>query len=519
MKKTIFSLIVFFACLANVSAQLEVKSSGDTYVAKNLYLESASGFLGTTTNVPIIFKVNSTLSGYTGYSGSSNVSFGYSSFPNARTTGYENTAMGYEALKSNTNGGGNTANGYKALYSNTKGTYNIATGANALYSNTEGNSNVATGSNALYSNMTGSSNVAAGHYALSQNTGSSNTATGTFALGSNLGGDSNTATGVYALYSNTIGYNNTAIGAWANVSTNNLHNATAIGYGAVVNASDQVVIGNSSVTSIIAGSGFVIMSDGRIKKNIRTEVPGLAFINRLQPVMYNFDLDALDELQKSDDPKINAFQDSLRSTRSPETTEIDAKSRAKKEKIVYSGFIAQDVEKAARSVGYDFSGIDAPENGKGAYGLRYAEFVVPLVKAVQELSEQNDRLQNMIDELNQKVEKLEGNTPVINLRSDTEKNTTTDLSNTMVEQCKLYQNAPNPFDQNTQIKFYIPESIQFAQLCIYNLQGTQIKQIVIVQRGEGSQLISGSELTAGMYLYALIVDGKLADTKQMILTK
>ena len=55
-------------------------------------------------------------------------------------------------------------------------------------------------------------------------------------------------------------------------------------------------------------------------------------------------------------------------------------------------------------------------------------------------------------------------------------------------------------------------------LCIYDLQGKQIKQILIARRGEGSQMISGSELTAGMYLYTLIADGNEVDTKRMILT-
>ena len=83
----------------------------------------------------------------------------------------------------------------------------------------------------------------------------------------------------------------------------------------------------------------------------------------------------------------------------------------------------------------------------------------------------------------------------------------------------LHQNIPNPFTQRTQINFYIPENVKTAQICIYNLQGKQIKQIPVTQRGEGSQWISGSELTAGMYLYTLIMDGKEVDTKQMILTK
>jgi hypothetical protein len=78
---------------------------------------------------------------------------------------------------------------------------------------------------------------------------------------------------------------------------------------------------------------------------------------------------------------------------------------------------------------------------------------------------------------------------------------------------------PNNNQYTTQIKYYLPQGVKTAYLCIYNLQGAQIKQILITQRGEGLQLISGSELTAGMYLYALICEGKLVDTKQMILTK
>ncbi|MCB0619900.1 MAG: hypothetical protein KDC41_14560, partial [Saprospiraceae bacterium] len=71
----------------------------------------------------------------------------------------------------------------------------------------------------------------------------------------------------------------------------------------------------------------------------------------------------------------------------------------------YTGFIAQEVEEAAREVGYDFSGVDAPDNPDDIYGLRYAEFNVPLVKAVQELDrlakeqqEDLDRQQTSIDQ-------------------------------------------------------------------------------------------------------------------------
>ena len=60
---------------------------------------------------------------------------------------------------------------------------------------------------------------------------------------------------------------------------------------------------------------------------------------------------------------------------------------AKKKSDITTGFIAQEVEALVNKTGVTFSGIHIPENDQDSYGIRYADFVVPLVKAVQELSE------------------------------------------------------------------------------------------------------------------------------------
>jgi len=83
----------------------------------------------------------------------------------------------------------------------------------------------------------------------------------------------------------------------------------------------------------------------------------------------------------------------------------------------------------------------------------------------------------------------------------------------------LYQNNPNPFSEKTEIRFLLPESVNAATLYIYDMQGTQLKSIPVQQRGNGSVVIHGSELQAGMYLYALTADGQEVDTKRMMLTK
>jgi hypothetical protein len=131
----------------------------------------------------------------------------------SNTTGVNNSASGAAALFKNTTGSGNTASGVNALLFNTTGSNNTASGLSTLASNTQGNFNTATGDHALSGNTTGSGNTASGAGALQNNsTGGANTASGTFALQNNTTGVLNTATGANALQSNTTGSSNTASG-------------------------------------------------------------------------------------------------------------------------------------------------------------------------------------------------------------------------------------------------------------------------------------------------------------------
>lgn len=140
------------------------------------------------------------------------------------------TAIGFQALSSNTTGSENTASGYQALAANTTGSFNAASGALSLRSNTTGGANTANGRAALASNTTGGDNTATGFEALAFNTtGRSNTASGYQALESNATGFSNTATGADALYSNATGGENTANGAKALFSnTGSWNTATGV---------------------------------------------------------------------------------------------------------------------------------------------------------------------------------------------------------------------------------------------------------------------------------------------------
>jgi hypothetical protein len=409
-------------------------------------------------------------------------------------TGKFNTASGQYALYSYTSGDRNTANGAEALYSNTTGYDNNATGYNALFSNTTGDLNTANGYKALYYNSTGCCNTAIGYYSLYSNTT----------------GYANTAIGYGPLYSNTIGGYNTALGSYADVSTGNLTNATAIGYAAIVNASNKVRIGNTSVTSIGGQVGWSIFSDARYKKDIKENVLGLAFINSLRPITYTVNVQGLNEYFNKGRKQLSDNEDEVANAEMKKAEEAAAK-------IVYNGFIAQEVEEAAKQLNFEFSGIDKPQSKDGLYALRYDNFIVPLVKAVQELSQMSEGLRAENDEKDVRINNLQkqiDELKAIVLRGNPQTGTNTKITN-----ASLAQNIPNPFTNATTIKYTLPSKFTSAQIIITDKNGKQLKQLNISGSASGSLRVDASTLSSGTYAYSLVIDGKIISTKQMVVVK
>lgn len=324
-----------------------------------------------------------------------------------------NTVLGVNAFVSNTEGYSNVAIGYKALYSNQScwnvaiGNHtlelslhaidNVAIGHAALCYSTSGDYNTAVGSASLLSNETGSKNSAFGTEALYYNTsGYSNTGIGYCSLRKSGTFWQNTAVGAYSLDTNTNNYN-TAVGYNTGQNNSGYFNTTCLGIDATATASNMVRIGNQYVGTIGGQVGWTTLSDGRFKEDVREEVPGLIFISKLRPVNYRIDREAVNSYVGLDARRENIL------LKDPDAEFLTGDRYSP----VTTGFIAQEVEAAARSCGFDFSGVDAPDNPNDLYGLRYAEFVVPLVKAVQELKSENDEQQEEIEALKARIAELE----------------------------------------------------------------------------------------------------------------
>lgn len=423
-----------------------------------------------------------------------------------------NTAIGSKSLFSNGHGYFNSALGYWSLYANTQGSSNTACGVYALRFNTIGSFNTAMGQSALASNTEGNFNIGIGNNAQSANTmGSFNTSIGNSSLYYNTTGSSNTAVGYNALVNNTGSYNSAlGYGAGNNYGVL-LTNTTALGSYAKVTANNSIQLGDNSVTSVKAGNNIIIVSDGRFKKNLKENVPGLEFINQLKPVTYNYDIHKLNDYIK---PASNAATEKGNSEKpeNPELEKIKEDAITAKEKKIYTGFVAQDVEKIADKMGYDFSGVYKPQNDKDPYGLSYADFVVPLVKAVQELSKANDALQQQNTDLEKRMQQLEA---MMNVQSSATSNAQT----VKIISAALEQNIPNPFNHSTTINYTLPQQCSNAKIVITDNAGKSLKEINITGKIKGSVTVDASSLSSGTYYYSLYADGKIISSKQMVLAK
>jgi hypothetical protein len=240
------------------------------------------------------------------------------------------------------------------------------------------------------------------------------------------------------------------------------------------------------------------VSDGRFKNDIKEEdVPGLEFIKQLRPVAYSFNYKQYDDfLVKDIESKHNDSDYQLQ--------------LIEKSKIREVGFIAQEVNNTVREKGFTFNGVYTPQNDNDNYAIDYSRFVVPLVKAAQELSKENEMLNQTINALQ---------TQMAQIQSVLSKEQQQQLTEVQQSKAVLEQNIPNPFNKSTVIKYYIPEKFNDAQLKIYSSQGVEMKAYTIPQSGKGEITVIGNTLTAGIYTYTLIVDGSAADVKQMIVMK
>lgn len=87
------------------------------------------------------------------------------------------------------------------------------------------------------------------------------------------------------------------------------------------------------------------------------------------------------------------------------------------------------------------------------------------------------------------------------------------------ERASLEQNAPNPVNNVTVIKYHLPASVKTGQLIISDAKGSILKSFTLQGKANGQVTLTAGTLATGSYFYTLVTDGRKVATKEMQIVK
>lgn len=246
-----------------------------------------------------------------------------------------------------------------------------------------------------------------------------------------------------------------------------------------------LTIGSSGTPKQVAVNGTIVLgSDSLLKRGIqKISSSSLGKLANLQGVSYQLKSES-SKTSLSEKPKSIEVQSSLVSANPvPERN--------------HYGFVAQDMREVFPELVYE-------DDSTGLLSIDYIGMIPLLLEGLKEQHSQIVEQKVHIEELREQLAVLKNSA----VQTEVQR-----------EKAILYQNTPNPFNQATEIRFYIPTNVQSAIIYIYDIYGFQKNRYPIATRQEGSITIDGATLDAGTYFYTLVCDEMPIASKQMILTK
>jgi len=215
---------------------------------------------------------------------------------------------------------------------------------------------------------------------------------------------------------------------------------------------------------------------------------------------------------------INAFEDGLETLMqvNPVTFQYNGKAGIATGDKEFVGVIAQELKKAAPYMVENFKYEEKDENGKVLVSEDYlmvdpSALTYMLINAVQEQQKVIEEKDAQINSLNDRLERLER---LILKDAKTDQSTNV----TLEAKGRLEQNTPNPFSENTTIKYELTDKDAQAEIQIFSLTGDLLK-VVPADGRTGQVNVQVTDMPAGTYTYSLVVNGKVIDSKKMVLSK
>lgn len=170
----------------------------------------------------------------------------------------------------------------------------------------------------------------------------------------------------------------------------------------------------------------------------------------------------------------------------------DPEIKGKATTLLHFGVSAQELQELYPNL--------VKEGQDGYLAVNYSELVPVLIRSIQELKQELDEVKGSGESRMTRAA----------FNSDSEFQPST--------KNVLYQNTPNPFKEQTIIRFRLADNARDASICIFDMTGKMLKKLPI-SSGASSVSVNGWELGEGLFLYTLIVNGREIDTKRMLIIK
>lgn len=312
------------------------------------------------------------------------------------------------------------------------------------------------------------------------------------------GATSGVKRGAYAVVSNGSG---TAYGFHGDAK------GTGTNYGIYGDASDGSVNWAGYFTGDVYTTGSYMSSDIKLKQNVETIGSALDMVSKLKPSTYQYRTEEFEPLRLQKGQRYGFI--------AHEVKEVLPQFVKANKQEVYSEPDNDGHQELIETLEFDV--------------VNYTEFIPILTAAIQEQQEEieslkavqaeNESLKKRLDRLEEMMQSFGTDLQQCCFSSNSEEINQNggDQETTPIDQPTLEQNAPNPFTDNSVVKYYLPSNTQRAELVISNLNGTQIRTFNLDGKGFGQVLISGGSFKAGTYIYTLMVDGKRVASKKMVL--
>lgn len=253
-------------------------------------------------------------------------------------------------------------------------------------------------------------------------------------------------------------------------------------------SSGNIFAVGGSAGKTVGGGAWNTISDVRLKKDVHNFKEGLEVLMKIRPVWFKYN------------GKVGT---------NPNHQEV--------------GILAQEMQEIAPYMISEFE-HKVEKTDKVEKYLTYNSNALQyiLVNAIQEQQKELDEKSSLIETQNEEITALKNRLDRIEkLLLKDELKPTSQGQNAEIDAAnlpRLEQNAPNPFNGQTQIQYFVPSLAQQAQINVYDQNGKMLKSFPLAQKGTGQLNLNMKNFANGIYSYSLQIDGQVIETKQMIQT-